>query len=468
MEKIPLLDKNTTPVSWGIVFQRHYCLFISCCLAAIQGGIWNTWGPIAPAVQEEYGWSGGDIALLANWGPISYLIAFLPSAYVLQYGGLRRTVVFTNFCLVIASGIRCIPVYGEAWTVLVHMGQFINGLCGVIAMSVGPVVSVTFYPTEQRPLATSIIAVSNYLGVAATFVLGPYLVPEQPDKNSTHINSTNFEYDTVSNSTHHSATETQVRRYLYWQTGIMVVVFLASVLYFPNRPSNAPSRSAASNRTSFWKGFADLLKSSDFWIVALSYGIMCGTYSGWGAFLAPNLGNFLDADEAETVSGYLGFYATLAGAVGGVAMGLCTTSLGGRMKRLLLGLCFLATLSYTWFALACLGDFPDSDKRWTWYLSCIFGGFVLNGSIPLFYEMAVENMYPIAEGSVTALLTTFNNVGCLIYLFAPMIPGIGNAWANWTLAGTCLLAFCLLLPFQEKKSRTAFDRQNSLSSNPVN
>jgi hypothetical protein len=53
-------------------------------------------------------------------------------------------------------------------------------------------------------------------------------------------------------------------------------------------------------------------------------------------------------------------------------------------------------------------------------VSCIFGGLVLNGTIPLFYESAVENAYPIAEGSTTCLLTTFNNLGCLIFLFIPM------------------------------------------------
>ena len=43
---------------------------------------------------------------------------------------------------------------------------------------------------------------------------------------------------------------------------------VASIVYFPSKPSNAPSRSAVSDRTTFWKGFRDLLKNRDFWLVS--------------------------------------------------------------------------------------------------------------------------------------------------------------------------------------------------------
>ena len=86
------------------------------------------------------------------------------------------------------------------------------------------------------------------------------------------------------------------------------------------------------------------------------------------------------------------------------------------------------------------------------YLTCIIGGFFLNGTIPLFYEAAVEATYPVAEGSTTCLLTTLNNVGCLLFLFAPNIPFCNDnpGWANWALVGSCAFGFLVLLPFSEK------------------
>ena len=50
--------------------QRWYCLFVVTYISALQGGIWANFGPIAEAVKPLYGWGDGQIALLANWGPI--------------------------------------------------------------------------------------------------------------------------------------------------------------------------------------------------------------------------------------------------------------------------------------------------------------------------------------------------------------------------------------------------------------
>ena len=43
-EKQALLGGGTSPTDTvGTIVTRHYCLFISCMMAALQGGIWNTW-----------------------------------------------------------------------------------------------------------------------------------------------------------------------------------------------------------------------------------------------------------------------------------------------------------------------------------------------------------------------------------------------------------------------------------------
>ena len=47
---------------------------IFCAIGSTQGGIWNTWGPITDAAKFAFDWNNGTIALLANWGPISYVL----------------------------------------------------------------------------------------------------------------------------------------------------------------------------------------------------------------------------------------------------------------------------------------------------------------------------------------------------------------------------------------------------------
>ena len=104
------------------------------------------------------------------------------------------------------------------------------------------------------------------------------------------------------------------------------------------------------------------------------------------------------------------------------------------------------------------------------YATCIVGGLFLNGTIPLFYEAAVEVTYPVAEGSTTCLLTTFNNIGCLIFLFLPNVKALNNnpSWANWSLVAACGAGVVMMLPFNGKQKRSLVDKGGEQSSSSIN
>ena len=86
-------------------------------------------------------------------------------------------------------------------------------------------------------------------------------------------------------------------------------------------------------------------------------------------------------------------------------------------------MCALSCLACLWFALSCEQFISNSSVML--YLSCVFGGLFINGTVPLFYELAVETTFPIAEGVTTGLLTLMNNIGTLLFLIFPEFPGIG-------------------------------------------
>lgn len=68
---------------------------------------------------------------------------------------------------------------------LIHGGQFLNGLAGPTIMSAGPYLSTTWFAPDQRATATAVASLFSYLGGAASFIVGPLVVPAPNDTQAT-------------------------------------------------------------------------------------------------------------------------------------------------------------------------------------------------------------------------------------------------------------------------------------------
>ena len=67
-----------------------------------------------------------------------------------------------------------------------------------------------------------------------------------------------------------------------------------------------------------------------------------------------------------------------------------------------------------------------SIRQISFYISAILGGIFLNSTVPLFYEMAAERAFPVAEGVAAVIITMLNNVFSVAFLLCLMIPHIGE------------------------------------------
>ena len=65
-----------------------------------------------------------------------------------------------------------------------HIGLFLNGLAGPVALSAPPLVSAYWFPPKQRTTATALTSLAAYYGVSFSFVIGPVLVPDRNETNS--------------------------------------------------------------------------------------------------------------------------------------------------------------------------------------------------------------------------------------------------------------------------------------------
>ena len=66
---------------------RWYALGLLFCVALISSIASNTWAPIEHSSQAVFGWGCGDLALLSDWGVITFMIAVFPTAWMLDTKG---------------------------------------------------------------------------------------------------------------------------------------------------------------------------------------------------------------------------------------------------------------------------------------------------------------------------------------------------------------------------------------------
>ncbi len=142
--------------------RRWYILLMFAVVGGTMGAMWNTWGPIARSAQYAFNWSDGTIALFANWGPITYVVGTPLMIWIMDVKGVRWATLTVAFLTTVGSALRCISDTAPVNTVLVHVGQCLNGFGGIIACSGGPLISAAWFPAHQRTTATAIASKDHY------------------------------------------------------------------------------------------------------------------------------------------------------------------------------------------------------------------------------------------------------------------------------------------------------------------
>jgi len=194
------------------------------------------------------------------------------------------------------------------------------------------------------------------------------------------------------------------------------------------------------------------MKNGQFWLLITLAGLSFGIYFGWLSMLDVFLAKF---NVDPITAGWLGCGATLAGVVSGIVLARCADYVKHRTKQLLMLLLTLSTISQLFFSLSCAGILPSTKPLL--YSSIIFGGFVYNGTLPLFFELAMECVYPVGEGIAGGILVTMANVVLLFFYVAFMLPHSDMRWMNWvTVSGLGVCVIGLLL-YREKYTRLDLD-----------
>ena len=438
-------DQPYVQIETEIYWYRWYILGLFSLLAMSSNLGWNTWGPIETSARATFRFSRGTISLLSDWGAITFIIAVFPSAYIIDVLGLRKATIMAGSFLTLGSGLRCIFTYKDKSkaTILINAGQICIGLCGPVSQAAATAISSTWFPPKQRTTATAIGSLASYCGTALSFMLGPHLVD---DIDECHYTPGSVNYDNYVENV-----GDQIMHYLYIQCGFVGFLLFLIFVSYPAKPPKPPSASANVERINFKDGLKRLLKNPQFQLIAFAYGISTGVYSAWCSDFAINLKSF---DIGDKTAGMLGFWAVIAGSASGISLSIMGDKLGA-LKLILILLFIVAIASFSVFSLMCMKIIPG--RLALYYMTCIFGGLTVNGSIPLFFELAVESSYPVAEGINTGFMTFSNNVYCTIFLSLPLINGVGTQWMNWFLVASCVACIPAMLLFKERYHRLTHD-----------
>ncbi|XP_058920386.1 solute carrier family 49 member 4 [Kogia breviceps] len=432
------------PSPWRVYGRRWLVLLLFSLLGFVQGLVWNTWGPIQNSARQAYGFSSWDIALLVLWGPIGFMPCFA-FMWLLDKRGLRITVLLTSFLMVLGTGLRCIPISDLMLKRrLIHAGQLLNGLAGPTVMNAAPFLSTTWFSADERATATAIASMLSYLGGACAFLVGPLVVPA-PNGTTPLLASENSR----------AHIKDRIETVLYAEFGVVCLLFSATLAYFPPRPPLPPSVAAASQRLSYRRSFCRLLSNLRFLMIALAYAIPLGVFAGWSGVLDLIL---TPVHVSQVDAGWIGFWSIVGGCVVGIAMARFADFIRGMLKLILLLLFSGATLSSTWFTLTCLNSITHLPLTTvTLYASCILLGVFLNSSIPIFFELFVETVYPVPEGITCGVVTFLSNMFMGVLLFFLTFYHTELSWFNWCLPGSCLLSLLLILCFRESYDRLYLD-----------
>ncbi|KAK9969529.1 hypothetical protein ABG768_027690 [Culter alburnus] len=450
-EREPLLvpaqpaTNTTQPVFSRVYGRRWFVLTMFSLLGFMQGIVWNTWGPIQNSAKHVFEFSSTDIAVLVLWGPVGYL-PWLLFMWLMDKKGLRASLLLSAFFMVLGAALRSVPLkdlHYRRW--LIHGGQLLNGLAGPTIMSAGPLLSTTWFAPDQRATATAIASLIGYLGSACAFLIGPLAVPAPNDTEK--LGSTIYW-----NQNHIGD---RIQFVLYAEFAMIAALFVVVLFYFPSRPPIPPSVAAASQRLSYRSSICRLLSNMRFLMIALAYSVPTGVVAGWAGVLDMIL---TPVKISQVDAGWIGFWSLVGGCVFGVAMARFADYIRGMLKLILVLMFAGASLAATWFTLTCLTRLTHlPSTKATLYTSCILVGIFINSSVPIFFELFIETVYPVPEGITCGVVTFLSNLFTGLLLFFLTFYFTELSWLNWCLTGSCIFSLLLLLFFRESYDRLYLD-----------
>ncbi|XP_076068154.1 solute carrier family 49 member 4-like [Oratosquilla oratoria] len=413
---------------------RFWVLVIFSLLCGFQVFQWNTWGPISvSALQAFPDWSPETVAMMANWGTISFLVFVAPVCYMVQHKGLRFSALVCAAVMAAATLVRAFAFGTRSFKTMCHLSAIMIGMTSPIVLAAPPLLAAVWFPARERITATATMQVSCHVGILFSF-LEPLLVRDREDRVSS------------------SEIRSDIKFLMYTDAAIGLMILTMIIVYFPNLPPVPPSPSSHTNRLELRQSLKELIRKKSLWLLMISYGSSKGVIVVLIAILDFVLFP-VGFSEKETM--HLAITALLVSGLATLVSARYADRCYGSIKRFLLLLLLMGVCTYFWFTLLAMRvTYGHTVEVYLCVTICLS---LTLAAVPLFFELSVETCYPASEMAVACFLTTFENLMGVILLLFFFFHGMGGKMAYVLLAGS-LVALVPMFYVKEQYRRSSFDR----------
>lgn len=371
-------------------YRRRWVMLGVFCLFSISNAyMWIHLNIIANVVLRYYNQSLPADSLqqetAVDWLSLVYMLLYLVciplGMYILDKFGLRVNNMVGCTINALGAWLKCAAVSPTRFPVLMT-AQTLCGTAQTFIVSIPPRLAAVWFGPDEVSTATAIGVFGNQVGVAVGFLVPPIIVPNSPDLSQIGHDLTVM---------------------FYAGACICTLLLLLMLLVFQSRPPHAPSRAQLLMMKSrpqemYLSSLVRLLKSVDFLLLMISYGLNAGSYYAISTLLNAMVLHYFPGEEITV--GQIGLTIILTGIAGSIVAGVWLD----KTK-------YFKSTSVAIFLLSAMGMFAftftlNQGQIWIVFLTSGLLGFFMTGYLPVGYEFAAEITYPEPEGTACGLLTS--------------------------------------------------------------
>ncbi|KAF6200914.1 hypothetical protein GE061_005361 [Apolygus lucorum] len=395
--------------------RRWPILMLFVILGIISGFQWIQMSIVQDVLVDYYRVSGLWIEWTATVWSLTALLFAVPGAWAVEKYGLRPVILLCGFFNLFGCVLKSFSSSRESFA-MVFVGQTISSLGQAVMFGLPPRLASVWFGSSEVSTASSIGVLGFLLGCALGFVVPPYIVQSNANKDVTKAGID----------------------YLNWTlTGLSAIIFVALMIWFEEKPPKPPSiatlkqNEISTEDKPFLDSLKQLVRNPGYMMLTVAYGINMGIYCAISALL----NSFI-----------LEFYPNGQKDAGGIGLALCATGTVGivffgwlldRTKKF--KEVFAANLCLETFCMIGFSLFIDSGSMIILYIIMGIAGIFAAAIMSIGYEVATELTYPMSEGTSNNVLSATSQIFAVVFttIFGYILPAVGTIY--------CLYAFNILL-----------------------